>query len=114
MYNVVQGGESMRVEDLPLRLAKLRAAKGVSARDMSLSLGQNENYINMIENKRNYPSMEAFFNICEYLNITPQEFFDEQVQQPERLRGLVDDLRRLDSSQLAVVSAVVDGLLQKK
>ena len=114
MYNVVQGGESMRAEDLPLRLAKLRAAKGVSARDMSLSLGQNENYINMIENKRNYPSMEAFFNICEYLNITPQEFFDDGVEQPERLRELIADLRRLDSSQLAVVTAVVSGLLQKK
>lgn len=69
----------MRVEDLQLRLAKLRVAKGVSARDMSLSLGQNENYINMIENKRNNPSMEVFFNICEFLNITPQEFFDDQV-----------------------------------
>lgn len=104
----------MRVEDIPLRLSKLRVAKEVSARDMSLSLGQNVNYINIIENGRAYPSMEGLFNICEFLNITPQEFFDDQVQQPERLRGLIADLRRLDSDQLAVVSAVVAGLLQKK
>ena len=104
----------MRIEELPLRLARLRTAKGKSARDMSLSIGQNANYINLIENGRAYPSMEAFFNICEYLNITPQEFFDDGVEQPERLRGLVEDLHRLDSSQLAVVSAVVSGLLQKK
>ena len=34
------------------RLAELRLQKGVSARDMSLSLGQSESYINKIENKR--------------------------------------------------------------
>ena len=31
------------------RLAELRTQKGVSARDMSLSLGQSESYINKIE-----------------------------------------------------------------
>lgn len=34
------------------RLAQLRLKKGVSARDMSLSLGQSESYINRIENKK--------------------------------------------------------------
>ena len=37
---------------LPERLARLRTQKGVSARDMSLSLGQANNYINNIENKK--------------------------------------------------------------
>lgn len=31
------------------RLAELRLLKGISARDMSLSLGQSANYINAIE-----------------------------------------------------------------
>ena len=31
------------------RLVELRVQKGVSARDMSLSLGQSESYINKIE-----------------------------------------------------------------
>lgn len=68
----------MMYEDfVPERLAKLRIRKGVSARDMSLSLGQAHNYINNIENKKSLPSMPSFFYICEYLGITPQEFFDE-------------------------------------
>lgn len=113
LYNIVQGGEHVRLEEIPLRLSKLRTTKSVSARDMSLSLGQNVNYINGIENGRAYPSMEGLFNICEYLNITPKEFFDDEVQQPERLRDLIADLRRLDAEQLAVVSAVVAGLLKK-
>ena len=31
---------------VPERIAQLRTEKGVSARDMSLSLGQSESYIN--------------------------------------------------------------------
>ena len=40
---------------VPERLAKLRTQKGVSARDMSLSLGQANNYINNIETKSHFP-----------------------------------------------------------
>ena len=39
---------------VPERLAKLRTQKGVSARDMSLSLGQANNYIN------NFPLCSLF------------------------------------------------------
>ena len=58
------------------RLVKLRMNKGVSARDMSLSIGQSEGYINNIENGVNFPSMTVFFYICDYFGITPMEFFD--------------------------------------
>ena len=40
----------MYYEGFSKRLAELRQEKGVSARDMSLSLGQSESYINKIEN----------------------------------------------------------------
>ena len=38
----------MTEKDFSLRLSKLREEKGVSARDMSLSMGQNPGYINKI------------------------------------------------------------------
>ena len=39
------------------RLAQLREDKQVSAREMSLAIGQNCSYINRIENKKAFPSM---------------------------------------------------------
>ena len=57
------------------RLAQLRIQKGISARDMSLSIGQNPGYINTIENGKSFPTMTSFFYICEFLNVSPQEFF---------------------------------------
>lgn len=65
----------MDINDFGNRLAELRTAKNVSAREMSLSLGQSVSYINQIENHLNFPSMTAFFYICEFLEITPKEFF---------------------------------------
>jgi transcriptional regulator with XRE-family HTH domain len=58
------------------RIAELRRKRGVSARDMSLSMKQNVNYVNRIEHRQMMPSMHGFFAICEYLNITPKDFFD--------------------------------------
>ncbi len=50
----------MMYEDfVPERLAKLRTRKGVSARDMSLSLGQANNYINNIK-KNHFPPCRPF------------------------------------------------------
>lgn len=66
----------MEKKDFSLRLAQLREKKGVSARDMSLSIGQNPGYINNIESGKSMPSLTGIFYMCEYLDITPSEFFD--------------------------------------
>ena len=86
----------------PQRLTQLRAQKGVSARDMSLSIGQNTGYINSIENGKNFPTMKNFFYICEYLHITPQEFFEDGNADPETIRGLVENLKKLDGEQVVL------------
>ncbi|MDD2627205.1 MAG: helix-turn-helix transcriptional regulator, partial [Candidatus Methanomethylophilus sp.] len=63
----------MDIKDFSLRLARLRELKGVSARDMSLSIGQNPGYINNIETGKSKPSLEGILYICEYLGVTPSE-----------------------------------------
>lgn len=57
------------------RLAQLRLLSRVSCREMSLSLGQCEGYVNKIENGKTLPSLQNFFYICDYLDVTPKEFF---------------------------------------
>lgn len=96
------------------RLICLRLKKGVSAREMSLSLGQSPGYINNIENGVNLPSMTIFFYICEYLNISPAAFFDTNAQNPEKLDCLVADLKQLDDTQLDTIGTLVKGLLHKR
>lgn len=100
-------------DDFKLRLSKLRTAKGVSAREMSLSIGQNAGYINNIESGKALPKMNSFFFICEYLGITPQEFFDYDSQFPESLRILMDNMKKLDKKQLCIISDLVNELIKK-
>ena len=92
------------------RLAELRMKKGVSARDMSLSIGQAAGYINSLENKNGFPSMQVFFYICEYLGVTPPEFFDESNSNPAEFREIINDLNALDPENLKSVKAIIKGL----
>lgn len=90
------------------RLAQLRAQKGVSAREMSLAIGQNSSYINRIENQRAFPSMQGFFYICEYLGVTPGAFFaDPDVGGAE---GVAGKFARLTPARQALVEALMDQL----
>ena len=99
-------------DEFGLRLAQLREQKGVSARDMSLSLGQNHSYINNIENGRAMPAMNVFFYICEYLNVTPSEFFETESINPEKVNAIIKDLKKLDDKQLDTISALIKGLIK--
>ena len=113
-YTIIQkGGGQMYEEYTQNRIAQLRIQKGVSARDMSLSLGQNEGYINQIENRRALPSLQGLFYICEYFGITPQQFFNEGDTYPVQLSELVENLNKLDASALSHVSEIVKDILYK-
>ena len=103
----------MYEDEFPLRLAQLRNKKGVSARDMSLSIEQNHAYINNIESGKALPSMTIFFYICEYLNITPADFFDTNSKNPVKLKNLIEDLKHLDDRQLESISEIVKGLVKQ-
>lgn len=95
------------------RLIELRQTKGVSARDMSLSLGQSESYINKIENHKSLPSLTGFFYICEYFQITPMEFFDYETQDPKLAKELVQEMRKLDYLETKHVLDIIKDINKK-
>jgi len=102
----------MTDKEFSLRLAKLRTQKGASARDMSLSMGQNPGYINNIETGKSMPSLSGFFYICDYLDITARDFFDDGNEYPEQLRAVFQDMQKLNPEQLQNIHAIVKGLLR--
>ena len=102
----------MDEKEFKIRLAKLRTQKSVSAREMSSAIGQNPSYINNIETGKALPSMTGFFYICDYFNITPQEFFDTDSEAPAKLRELTNKLKKLTPKKLEHLSALVDDILK--
>lgn len=102
----------MDEKDFSLRLAQLREKKGVSARDMSLSMGQNPGYINNIESGKSMPSLTGIFYICDYLGITPSEFFDMESDNPTKMKDVLMDLKRLDDQQLETISKLIKDIIR--
>lgn len=101
-------------DDFAKRLYQLRSDKGVSAREMSLSIGQNAGYINNIENGKSLPSMPSFLFICDFLDITPAEFFDTGSRSPSQLRDLINNLKHLSCEQLNSIEIIVRDLASQK
>ena len=96
------------------RMASLRMKRSVSAREMSLTIGQNESYINRIENKQTFPSMQAFFYICVYFQITPKDFFNSDNPNPAKINDIINILYTLDDEQLEIIFNVAKGLSHGK
>ena len=95
------------------RLAHLRTAKGVSAREMSLDIGQNGSYINRIENGKSMPSMQGFLYICEYLGVTPKDFFDAEVVEPQAISNLTNLARQLTIEDIEALVSMAKRLARK-
>lgn len=95
------------------RLTTLRIQKGVSVRDMSLSLGQSESYINKIENKRTLPSFTGFLYICEYFSLTPYEFFNPNDSSPDKTKELLREIEKLSPIQTEHILQIVRDLTEK-
>lgn len=111
LYNSIVGGDEMNTdlayeEMLPKRLAELRTNKGVSARDMSLSIGQGPAYINNIENGNSLPSMMGFFYICDYLKIPPKEFFDFENKAPTETDELITLIKKFDKETIGLLTDI--------
>lgn len=96
------------------RLTELRSQKDVSAREMSLSIGQSAGYINTIENQKSLPSMASFFYICEYLGVTPGEFFDDRNPCPVRMRSIMEAMRDLSPEQLGHLEYIARQMKKAK
>ena len=95
-------------------MRQLRNAKEISAREMSLSLGQNVNYINYIENGRNFPSMQGFFLICDYLGISPADFFEKQQGCLDKDMKNIEIFQSLSKSQQDSIISMIKEFSRKQ
>ena len=101
-------------KEFALRLSSLRIQKAVSARDMSLSLGFNPGYINSIETGKALPSMSTFFYICDFFNITPEEFFSKDVSSPSKVNEIESLVKDLNSNEIDAVINIIKVIKEHK
>ncbi len=96
------------------RLRFLRNGKGISAREMSIALGQNVNYINLIENGKRLPSLQGFFSICAYLSISPEDFFGKANEKGRDVEYIPEIFSRLNREQLLAMAQMVRTFIRNE
>lgn len=93
------------------RISELRTQKNISEYKMSLDLGHSKSYIQSISSGKALPSMSEFFYICEYLGVTPKEFFDPDETDSIRLHKLDSYAKNLSSKDLDALILIAERLL---
>lgn len=95
------------------RITQLRLKKGVSEYQMSYDLGHSRGYVYNISSGKALPPMKEFLSICEYFEITPQQFFDTSSQNPELIQKAVEGMEQLEESDLLMLLGFISRLLRK-
>ena len=67
---------------------------------MNEFIGQSEGYINKIESGYSLPSLSGFFYICEFLEVTPYEFFNYYMKDDDKIQKILNILFSLSPRQL--------------
>ncbi len=92
------------------RITQLRLDKGVSEYQMSYDLGRSRGYINNISTGKALPSLSEFFSICEYFDITPQDFFDTQQINPALMTRAIEKLKTLNENDMLLILTLINRL----
>ena len=95
------------------RITQLRMQKGVSEYQMSYDLGHSRGYINNISSGKSLPSLTELFAICDYFHITPAEFFNEDLPNPQLHQEVLEGLDQLNEKDLQFIQGIISYLLQR-
>ena len=95
------------------RITQLRMKKGVSEYQMSLDMGHSRSYVQSIVSGKALPSMAEFLYMCEYLDVTPSAFFDEQVDNPALLQKAIDEMRTLPDKDVLTLLSLIERFKEK-
>ena len=94
------------------RITQLRLRKGVSEYKMSYDLGHSRGYIYNISSGKALPPMKEFLAICDYFELTPQQFFDESTQNPELIQKAVSGMKQLNEDDQLMLLSIINRLLK--
>lgn len=95
------------------RISILRTKKGVSEYKMSLDLGHSKGYIQSISSGKSFPSVPELLYICDYLGVSPKEFFDEDLGNPQLVRQLYNLTKNMPEEDLKVLINMAERLNEK-
>ena len=92
------------------RISELRSKKGVTEYRMSLDLGHSKSYMQSISAGRSLPSLSEFLYICEYLGVTPKDFFDSDTHEILAVSSLTKIAKTMTPEDINLLITIAERL----
>ena len=96
------------------RITELRLKKGVSEYKMSIDLGHSKSYVQSISSGRSLPSLSEFLYICDYLGVTPKDFFNDKIAEPILAQKVINGIINMNEKDLTTLLGLIDRLNETK
>lgn len=99
----------MTLIDIGSRVRYLRKKKGISAKEIAVSLRVSPSFISGIEKGVNKCSLENLDKICVVLDISLADFFSDKAPElPPEVRQVCKKLQKLTPEKLKILESVLD------
>lgn len=112
-----QDNERYNFKDIGQAIKAARKAKGISRNQLADKLNIAPRYIASIENSGQHPSLQIFYEIVTFLDVSVDQFFflenqgAEKSTQRRQLESLLDDM---NTSELMIMTATAKGIQAAK
>lgn len=94
------------------RITQLRMERELSESKMAYDLGHGRSYINNITRGGNLLSMSAFLELCDYLGVSPAEFFMPALEKMSE--RTIHKYLKLNDKNRKVINETIDAYLAKQ
>lgn len=91
------------------KITKLRMERNLSEYQLSTDIGRSKTYIQAISSGKTLPSFNAFFDLCEYFDMTPAEFFTESDISAQQ-RRIQKKIAKLSSKDMELLEQLIDRI----
>lgn len=97
-------------------IKEARKAKGISRNQLADRLNIAPRYIASIENSGQHPSLQIFYELVTFLDVSVDQFFfpNKEIDKCTQRRQLETLLDTMDSKELTIVIATAKGIQEVK
>lgn len=98
--------------DVGKRISFFRKQKGMTVNKLANKAGISQSYLRSIELEEKNPTVEFLSYICEALDISLKEFFDDNVEQDLKDDPILQEFYQLTPKQREALRQFIDAMKQ--
>ena len=98
--------------DVGKRISFFREQKGMTVNKLANRAGISQSYLRSIELEEKNPTVEFLSYICEALDISLKEFFDDNVEQELKDDPILQEFYQLTPKQREALRQFIDAMKQ--